>query len=406
MEKRSATRSGGDAAPERIPADGEIRLRALPPVEEAGEAGAAAGGGRRLAAFVQRRGGLIVRAAAAVVIAGICTAVLREAADGSYFRLTRLEMTGDTQKVPLARLKEAVEPVAAGRSFFTVDLRAVRDVAETVPWVKYAAVRRVWPDTLRVDVTAYEAAAVFEDGRLVSDDGQLFSANPEEGPETADAPTFSGEDADVPELLRRYRRFSALTANIPARITDVTLTDRGGWSITIRSPEIPPTRIELGREESGPAVEERLRQVTEAYPRIAELLGGPPSSIDARYRRAIAAGKVDRKQLAQYLKSEKARAEAEAEAAAAAAAAERKTEEERAAAAEAAATAADAQKTPAPEGAEADDAADAAASESGGEHEGAEAADAAEGAEGAESADGSEASGTSGADAPEGGAAP
>ena len=177
--------------------------------------------------------------------------------------LQRLEMTGDVQKVPLARLKEAVEPAAAGKTFFTVDLKAVRDAAETVPWVQYAAVRRVWPDALMIDVTVYEAAAVYEDGRLVSGEGQLFSANPDEG----------------------------------------SLSDRGSWTLTIESPTIPPTKIELGRDANGAAVEERLRQVGEAYPRIVEIMGGPPASLDARYRRAIAAGKVNREQVAEYLAS-------------------------------------------------------------------------------------------------------
>ena len=196
-----------------------------------------------------------------------------------------------------------MEPAAAGKTFFTVDLKAVRDAAETVPWVQYAAVRRVWPDALMIDVTVYEAAAVYEDGRLVSGEGQLFSANPDEGSETAGAPTFRGEAQAVPEMLRRWRRFSGLTEHIPAKITELELSDRGSWTLTIESPTIPPTKIDLGRDANGAAVEERLRQVVEAYPRIVEIMGGPPASLDARYRRAIAAGKVNREQVAKYLAS-------------------------------------------------------------------------------------------------------
>ena len=229
----------------------------------------------RLGAAERMRYGLRRWGLPAARVAGLLTVlilgalVVREAADGRIFMLQRLEMTGDVQKVPLARLKEAVEPAAAGKTFFTVDLKAVRDAAETVPWVQYAAVRRVWPDALMIDVTVYEAAAVYEDGRLVSGEGQLFSANPDEGSETAGAPTFRGEAQAVPEMLRRWRRFSGLTEHIPAKITEL----------------------------------ERLRQVVEAYPRIVEIMGGPPASLDARYRRAIAAGKVNREQVAKYLAS-------------------------------------------------------------------------------------------------------
>ena len=263
----------------------------------------------RLGAAERMRYGLRRWGLPAARVAGLLTVlirgalVVREAADGRIFMLQRLEMTGDVQKVPLARLKEAVEPAAAGKTFFTVDLKAVRDAAETVPWVQYAAVRRVWPDALMIDVTVYEAAAVYEDGRLVSGEGQLFSANPDEGSETAGAPTFRGEAQAVPEMLRRWRRFSGLTEHIPAKITELELSDRGSWTLTIESPTIPPTKIELGRDANGAAVEERLRQVVEAYPRIVEIMGGPPASLDARYRRAIAAGKVNREQVAEYLAS-------------------------------------------------------------------------------------------------------
>lgn len=263
----------------------------------------------RLGAAERMRYGLRRWGLPAARVAGLLTVlilgalVVREAADGRIFMLQRLEMTGDVQKVPLARLKEAVEPAAAGKTFFTVDLKAVRDAAETVPWVQYAAVRRVWPDALMIDVTVYEAAAVYEDGRLVSSEGQLFSANPDEGSETAGAPTFRGEAQAVPEMLRRWRRFSGLTEHIPAKITELELSDRGSWTLTIESPTIPPTKIELGRDANGAAVEERLRQVVEAYPRIVEIMGGPPASLDARYRRAIAAGKVNREQVAEYLAS-------------------------------------------------------------------------------------------------------
>ena len=56
-------------------------------------------------------------------------------------------------------------------------------------------------------------------------------------------------------MLRRWRRFSALTEHIPAKITELELSDRGSWTLTIESPTIPPTKIELGRDANGAAVE-------------------------------------------------------------------------------------------------------------------------------------------------------
>lgn len=111
-------------------------------------------------------------AAAAVVVLGA-----GRAADAvmhlPVFDFSTLEVEGDVARVPVERVKQAVEPVIRG-NFFTEDLDEVRRAAETVPWVKRAVVRRVWPDGLRIAVETYSAFAVYEDGRLVDPDLSLI----------------------------------------------------------------------------------------------------------------------------------------------------------------------------------------------------------------------------------------
>ncbi|EJX07114.1 protein containing Polypeptide-transport-associated, FtsQ-type domain protein [gut metagenome] len=96
-----------------------------------------------------------------------------------YFQVTKLEVTGDTDRVPRERVEEVIAPLLAG-SYFSLNLEEARRLIEMVPWVKQAVVRRVWPNALSVHVKSYRAMAMYEDGRLVSPDGELFSANPDE----------------------------------------------------------------------------------------------------------------------------------------------------------------------------------------------------------------------------------
>ena len=175
------------------------------------------------------------------------------------FNFTRLVLEGDLQKVPLSRMKEAVEGAVDG-NFFTADLDHVRAAAERVPWVKRASVKRVWPGTLAIEVEVHEAMALYEDGRLVSTQGVLFSANPEEGREARDLPAFYGGAEQVEEIAERYRRFGDILAPLGARITDVILSDRGSWSLVFESDEIPPTKVELGQPEDE---EKRAAQLAE-----------------------------------------------------------------------------------------------------------------------------------------------
>lgn len=202
------------------------------------------------------------------------------------FNFTRLVLEGDLQKVPLSRMKEAVEGAVDG-NFFTADLDHVRAAAERVPWVKRASVKRVWPGTLAIEVEVHEAMALYEDGRLVSTQGVLFSANPEEGREARDLPAFYGGAEQVEEIAERYRRFGDILAPLGARITDVILSDRGSWSLVFESDEIPPTKVELGQPEDE---EKRAAQLAE---RSEKRLDEADARMQKRLRQADAAAGED-----------------------------------------------------------------------------------------------------------------
>ena len=69
----------------------------------------------------------------------------------------------------------------------------MKEAVETLPWVACATVRRVFPDRLIVEVERHKALALYEDGRIVSDRGVLFAANPEEAGESR-LPVFYGPE--------------------------------------------------------------------------------------------------------------------------------------------------------------------------------------------------------------------
>jgi cell division protein FtsQ len=77
----------------------------------------------------------------------------------------------------------SVRTALSGRlrgNYFTMRLDDTRRLFETVPWVSAASVRRVWPDRLVVTLTEHRALGIWEDGRLLSDRGDLFVANVDE----------------------------------------------------------------------------------------------------------------------------------------------------------------------------------------------------------------------------------
>lgn len=217
-----------------------------------------------------------------------------------YFSLTELTLEGDQQKVPIIRVKDAIEGVATG-NYFSVDLNKIRDAVLLVPWVKDVRVRRFWPNRLDVQVDVYKAVALYEDGRLVSDEGEIFSANPEEAAEGDDLPQFSGAAQMMPTIVKHYRAFEEAVRQIPAKITEVDYSDRGSWTVVFQSPTIPPTKVDLGIDIVNDSIDTRFLRVAQSYQSIFDMMSGPPSSIDARYHNGFAAGVVDRKAYKAYL---------------------------------------------------------------------------------------------------------
>src|SRR4051812_43983660 len=69
--------------------------------------------------------------------------------ESPVFLLRSIRVEGELVHVGRAEVVKALEGRLAG-TFFNMDLDAVRVLFETVPWVRRAEVRRVWPDRLVV----------------------------------------------------------------------------------------------------------------------------------------------------------------------------------------------------------------------------------------------------------------
>jgi cell division protein FtsQ len=67
------------------------------------------------------------------------------------FPLRQLVVTTPVTQVSRAQIEHAARTALTG-NFFTVDLQAVRDAFERMPWVRRADVRRRWPDTIELSV--------------------------------------------------------------------------------------------------------------------------------------------------------------------------------------------------------------------------------------------------------------
>ena len=96
------------------------------------------------------------------------------------FAIRAITVDGDVARNSVSTIRANAAPNLAG-NFLTMDLGAVRRAFESVPWVRLAVVRRVWPNRLRVQLEEHRPVAIWggDSGtdKLVNSFGEVFEAN-------------------------------------------------------------------------------------------------------------------------------------------------------------------------------------------------------------------------------------
>jgi cell division protein FtsQ len=168
-------------------------------------------------------------------------------------------------------------------TFFTVDLQAVRESFETVPWVRRAQVRRVWPNALRVGIEEHEPLAIWNDGRVVNRQGELFAANIDEAEDEGRLVAFEGPPGSEALVTQRWHELSRQVAALEHRVDAVTLSSRYAWSARLDN----GLTLMLGRDQGVPIVERVERWVTH-YPQVHQRFNRHAELVDLRYPNGFA----------------------------------------------------------------------------------------------------------------------
>jgi cell division protein FtsQ len=176
----------------------------------------------------------------------------------------------------------ALIPQLAG-GFFSMNLQAVRERFEALPWVRRADVRRLWPGRLEVVIEEHRPAAAWNDRAMLNTYGEVFAVEP-----VGALPRFYAPDDLAAEVARQYGSYSAIVAPLNLKIEQLIVSRRLSWRVRLSG----NISVELGRERMA----ERLTRFTHFYPQVATVMGSI-SRIDMRYPNGFAAqGEAHRKQ--------------------------------------------------------------------------------------------------------------
>ena len=227
-------------------------------------------------AWRRAAGRSVAVAALMVLVAGLWAgwAWLR---DPAHLPLRQLQIVGEFRHLDENELRQAVAPLAVG-GFFSVDVDAVREAAEALPWVRRVRVRRVWPDTLRLQVVEQEAVARWGERGLLNRHGELFQPPAEDIDPRL--PLLQGPEALRERVMRRYARVVARLRPLGLEVARLELNERRAWRLVLDD----GLELRLGREET----ERRLGRFIKAWPKVFADAGRAAEHVDLRYSNGFA----------------------------------------------------------------------------------------------------------------------
>lgn len=183
---------------------------------------------------------------------------------------------GTLQHVTPASVRTAIAGRLSG-NFFTADLERMRQVFQTVPWVRVASVRRQWPNALVVTIQEHKTLGLWNENRLLDTYGESFAANLGEAEDDA-LPVFGGPDGSEKLVAQRFADLSRWFAPLKLSPVSVVLTQRYAWQVILSN----GATIDLGRDPSATAptpgtdsasLEARVLRFVQAYPAVESRLG-------------------------------------------------------------------------------------------------------------------------------------
>lgn len=199
-----------------------------------------------------------------------------------FFELRTVKLVGQVERVNLIGFRSQVLPQVKG-SFFSANLQDIRKAVESQPWVRKASIQRAWPNGLSIQIEEHQPLAAWGESQLVNTFGEVFSANLAEVAEDKELAQLSGPAGSELLVSTLYITASDKLRALglwPARIR---LSDRYAWAIETDS----GLKIELGRDQEGFSVENKLDRLVKVLPRIQKEVMPRLSSVDLRYPRGV-----------------------------------------------------------------------------------------------------------------------
>jgi cell division protein FtsQ len=186
---------------------------------------------------------------------------------------------GRFSKVDETMLRNVIAESIDG-GYFAVNVSAVKQAVESLPWVHSASVSRIWPDTISITVVEEQAMAAWARGGLVNQQGAIILPMPESYPKGL--PVFNGPAGMERNMTEFYKSAKDVIEPLGIQITGLNLDSRGAYVIELSN----DINLLLGREHT----QSRLQRFARVYKKVLAKRSSDIARVDMRYSNGLAVG--------------------------------------------------------------------------------------------------------------------
>jgi cell division protein FtsQ len=175
-------------------------------------------------------------------------------------------------------------------NFFSVRLEDVKRGFESMPWVRHANVRRVWPNGLIVSIEEQKPFGTWggaDSHTLMNTHGELFAGRVSDVGDGVELIDFYGPEDASKEVMRLYERANAWFKPWNAEVKSLTLSERYAWHVKLSN----SMKVEFGRDEENSdktLTEDRVARLFKYWPQVQEKWANRVDAIDLRYANGFA----------------------------------------------------------------------------------------------------------------------
>jgi cell division protein FtsQ len=161
-------------------------------------------------------------------------------------------------------------------NYLETTLGQVISEVESHPWIAAASARRVWPDTLLIEITEQRPVAIYNDTQYLGLSGDLFEPPK---PVNEPLPRLYGALSETMQVYSHYGVFSDRLSDF-SKVISVSRGHDMGWQITLEN----GINVQLGRND----ILGRLSRARDVLDRLDGEKLAKLQEIDARYDNGIA----------------------------------------------------------------------------------------------------------------------